>query len=239
MKALSKTEAIRKINIYGKIGKIFITIGIVVAGIMAFTTLIAAIAVNCIPQNLINLTVNGGVEAVIDTQEIPESASDAQVDLIVDAINNENSNAGVNLGAISFELNEAYADGGVIHASSGIGSKTFTLKSLSGLMIASVITSIFTIVTLVFGRMLCKAFQLCSTPFEDNVIKKIRYFAFSLIPWAIVSKLPEGVANAMFSQGVKISNINMDVVYIVLVVLALSMVFKYGAMLQQESDETL
>lgn len=239
MKALNKEEAIRRINKYGKIGKILATIGIIVAGIATFVTLVAVIGVNCIPQNLITLTVKGGVEAAIDTNALPPSPSEAELDTIVNAINSKHTNAGVNLGSVKFDLTEAYAENGVIYASSGIGSKAFTLSSLSSLMIASVITSALTIVSLVFGRMLCKAFQMCTTPFEDNVIKKIRYFAFSLIPWALVSNLPEEVANRMFSQGVNIANVNMDVIFIVLIVLALSMVFKYGAMLQKESDETL
>lgn len=238
MKTINKEEAIKKINKYGKIGKILTTIGIIVSGISLLTTIVALIAVNVMPQNLITLKVKGGVEAIIDTAAIEPNPSEEQIDILVDAVNSD-TRAGINLGAVSFELKEAYAEGSVVHASSGMGSQDITLSSISIILITAIVALILTAVSLVFGRKLCKEFQLCSSPFDEKVINGIRYFAFSLIPWALFANVPDEIAGSMFSQNINIANVNMDVVLLVLIILALSVVFKYGAILQQESDETL
>ena len=95
-------------------------------------------------------------------------------------------------------------------------------------------------VTLCFISSLCKAFRDCESPFEENVVRKMRNLAYSLIPWAIFSTITNSVADSLLMNKVSVNfTVDLGVIMIVLVVFVLVHIFKYGAMLQQESDETL
>ncbi len=75
---------------------------------------------------------------------------------------------------------------------------------------------------------------------EKNVIKKMQYFAYSLVPWAVVSMISDSIRESILNNKLSVMfSIDLGVVLIVLVVLLLVHIFKYGAVLQQESDETL
>ena len=88
---------------------------------------------------------------------------------------------------------------------------------------------------------LMKAFKVCTTPFSEDIIRKLRNVAISLIPWALLEPMCEEVIRYALSPnkmqfGVSIS---MGMVLVVISFLIIVEIFKYGAMLQQESDETL
>lgn len=99
---------------------------------------------------------------------------------------------------------------------------------------------VMSIVTLTFVEGLCKAFRDCETPFEENVIKKMQRVAICLIPWALVSSVSDSITNSFMHGGFNWTvSIDLGVVLVVVLVLILVYIFKYGAVLQQESDETL
>lgn len=81
------------------------------------------------------------------------------------------------------------------------------------------------LIVVIFAGKLAKALEVCNSPFEDNVIKSMRNFAFSLIPLAVVY-LHEG-------------GIDMTAVVVIIAVIIFSYIFRYGAELQKESDETV
>ena len=115
-----------------------------------------------------------------------------------------------------------------------------TYLDVAGVFFISMLSLTLTLITLFFVGSLCKAFQNCSSPFEENVIKKMQNFAVSLIPWTILTLVTNAVAVGLFSNKFNLNfTIDLDVVLLVLVVLVLVYIFKYGAILQQESDETL
>ena len=91
-----------------------------------------------------------------------------------------------------------------------------------------------------FGN-LAKAFRYCVSPFDANVIDAMRKFAYSLIPWVVLDSVTATAASGLggsLGNSVNI-NINLGMLFMVLVVFGLCYVFRYGAVLQQESDETL
>ena len=94
------------------------------------------------------------------------------------------------------------------------------------------------IVTITFIIKLCKEFKTCETPFSNDVIKRMKQVGYSLIPWCFTYPTAEAAANFMVSNNLNLS-IDLGMIIMVLVVIALTHIFKYGAMLQQESDETL
>lgn len=93
-------------------------------------------------------------------------------------------------------------------------------------------------VTVTFIIKLCKEFKTCETPFSEGVIKRMKQVGYSMLPWFIVFPTAEAAANFMVTNNLNIS-LDIGMLIMALVVLALTYIFKYGAMLQQESDETL
>ena len=131
-------------------------------------------------------------------------------------------------------------EGGKIIADGAAAMTHITMRRLTGTLIVALITLAMSLVTVVFIRSLCKAVESCASPFEDNVIRRMTALAYSLIPWCIISSLSNSVFTSVFSNKVNINlGIDLGMVFVVLVVLALAYIFKYGAMLQRESDETL
>jgi hypothetical protein len=82
------------------------------------------------------------------------------------------------------------------------------------------------LIALIFGQKLAKALSVCDSPFEEKVIKAMMNFGKSLIPMAVFFVLLYGLSGVGTALAV-------------LVVILFIQIFKYGAKLQQESDETL
>ena len=99
--------------------------------------------------------------------------------------------------------------------------------------IASIIFALF------MFRNLMKIMSTCETPFAEDVIKRMTTFANSLVPVAILSMITKGFWESFNSGNMFDFNIDFGVVLLVAVVYVLVMIFKYGAELQQEADETL
>lgn len=238
---MNKENVISKINKYGKIGKIITTILLVIAGIGTFLTIISGIVLMLIPNDLITFNLDNSVRVTIDTEnkDLGLSMTDSDKERISAAFES-GVPTGVNMGNVSFRLdNVEFTDGKMIVSSSG-NTTDISLKSIATAVFVAVIALILTMISLVFGRSLCKAFELCETPFEDSVITKLQHFAIALLPWALYSSVPLTVMNSVLKNSLRMNlNIDLNVIFTVLVIYALSIVFKYGAELQRESDETL
>ena len=93
------------------------------------------------------------------------------------------------------------------------------------------------IVALYFFRALMKQFMVCDTPFSDSVVKKMRAFAIALIPCMVAYHAASAAKNYVLgndgSPGLILS------VVFVLTIFVLTMIFKYGAELQKEHDDTV
>ena len=117
---------------------------------------------------------------------------------------------------------------------------TLDLKALTWPLIAALICMIMTLVTIHFIKNLCKEIKVCESPFSEGVITNIKRLAYSLIPWVFISGITDSIVGSAFTGKVSIDlNIQLGMVMVVLIVLALAYIFRYGAVLQQESDETL
>lgn len=117
---------------------------------------------------------------------------------------------------------------------------SYTMREMAWLSLLMSVVLVMSIVTLTFVEGLCKAFRVCESPFEENVIKRMQRMAVGLIPWTLVSSIGDTITNNMMSGGMNWTfSIDLGVVLVVILVLILVYIFKYGAVLQQESDETL
>ena len=102
------------------------------------------------------------------------------------------------------------------------------------------VTLVALLITLIFAGKLCKAFRDCESPFEENVVKQLNALAFSLLPWVVLDSLTESVTESIFTNTFNLFiGVDLGMVMIIFFIFVLAYIFKYGAVLQQESDETL
>ena len=229
-----KEEAIKKINSIGKISGIITLIAKVLVGIAIAAVLLGTVIFMLLPDSMIKISTTADVSMEIDYSAVgitisDEQMAEAKAQLERDIIEQDGE------GFTSVEVTPS-----LIKMTGAVEEYEFTMKIVVELLVLALVTLILTFVTLIFVGRLCQAFRDCQSPFEENVIKKMQHFAYALIPWAVISTITTSITESLMSKKV-IVNFNFDLrtILIVLVVLVLVYIFKYGAMLQQESDETL
>ncbi len=232
-----KENAIKKINVFGKvtsiIAKIFKILCFVGAGLLLATTIVIA----CLPNDLAKITVKGTAAMQFNIEKFgafPESIRDD----IENEIMGDNASTtinGMDEGVVGVEVSETTID---INTESK--ELTYHLHDLIPFLLCALLSTAVMISTVIFVEQFCKSLRNCESPFEDNVIKKMRNLAFAMIPWAVLDMVTSGIMALAFGADVQINvNINLGMIIVVLVILGLSFIFKYGAVLQKESDETL
>lgn len=241
-----KQEAIRKINTMGKAGVIISRILQILMIIGAVGILIAAIFFTVLPKDFLTMNIEGSGTINVNIPQIMGQMTEEQMAQARQQMELENAseNASVNgsFTVYNSEMDivntEITSDGVSVEVQGNI--MHFSSQTLRVAMWMLLVYMIMTIITIIFVKKLCKAFQTCETPFEENVILRMRNVAYCLIPFAVLSTLADSVGNALITGSASVSiTINVSMILVILVLLALTYIFKYGAVLQQESDETL
>ena len=251
-----KEQAIQKINKVGKIStivaiisKILVILGFVVCAISLVICLV-------LPKDLVKVTTVGNMVTKVnyDLMGIEVSDDDIQQwkdmqtlledgeDLQIETVQNGMMSGSLTVSSTSqtYIPTEVKIEEGTVTVDMESPEVVITLRSVAGLMITAMIALAMTIVTITFVEKLCKAFRDCQSPFEENVIKKMQNLAYVLIPWTLISSVSESIITSFMSNSINFSiSLDLGVVLVVLIVLVLVYIFKYGAVLQQESDETL
>ena len=229
-----KEQAIKKINKIGKISNIIVLICKILVGIALVGTLLGAITCFVIPDSLIDVTMTSMMTVDVDYSSLGVTLSEEEM-VELQAEMAAQTELSMEEGVTDITLVD-----NVIRVAGEIDKSNFTMRDIAWLVVLGLVTVLMTFITLFFVGGLCKAFANCQSPFEDNVIKKMQRFAISLIPWSIISAVSNSVIESVMSNKLNIMfNVDLGVILIVLVVLVLTYIFKYGAVLQQESDETL
>lgn len=251
-----KEQAIQKINKVGKISavvaiisKILVILGFVVCAISLVICLV-------LPKDLVKVTTVGNMVTEVNYGSLGIEVSDEEIQqwedmqaMLEDGENLriETVQNGMMSGNLSFSSTsqtyiptEVDIEEGMVTVDMQSPDVVITLRSVAGLIITAMIALAMTIVTITFIEGLCKAFRDCQSPFEENVIKKMQRLAYVLIPWTLISSVSESIITSFMSNSINFSfSLDLGVVLVVLIVLVLVYIFKYGAVLQQESDETL
>ena len=119
-------------------------------------------------------------------------------------------------------------------------TKEFEFMNLSYFEFIVSIWLALELVVLFFLKRICKALSVCETPFSETVIDSMQKLSISLIPVFVYSLFKDSLIESLM-YGEMSLGIEFDFFTVLMVVLVflLTFIFKYGAMLQQESDETL
>ncbi len=216
-----ENEYVVKINKLGKVSRILITIIMVIIMIVLVCLPILMILTFFIPNDGVRINGNASVNIIVENENI--------VNHIV-KIDESDFNGNI----LGTALKWIVKDDGVVN-----GEHLFTIeggiKDLTGKQLKPIvavacmygeIVLICLYIALIFAKKLAKAFETCRSPFEEEVIKKMKPFGIALAVWA---------AAVLFINGIS----GLLVVFAVIIVLLFISIFRYGAQLQQQSDDTV
>ena len=230
-----KEQAIQKINKIGKISSVVALICKILVGVGIGALILATIVCVVIPKESVQIVSTEKVEVAVDYSKFDSWMDEAKIKKQIEAGTEELLINGEEVVAEDVEI-----VGNRIRVTQENEQYVLDIHEMSGMLIVLALMLVLVMISLVFAGGLCKAFRDCQSPFEENVIKKMQNFAYSLIPWAIISSVADSVSNSIMGHKVAINlSVDLGVVLIVLVVFLIVHIFKYGAVLQQESDETL
>ena len=222
-----------KVNRIGKAGRIVSIILIVLLGMGALALVLGGIACAILPKDLVEVSLRPVVDVKVDKALVGEQWARIDEGLAEANVKVNEEFEGVTL--------TKTAEGLLVHVDpKEEADATFSLRDANRAIWAGLVGIASAIVTLVMFLKLCKAFEACRTPFDEPVIQRMTTFAWTLIVCAVVSCFARGAVSAVLSGWQRMSfNLNLTSVFTALMVFFLCMVFRYGAQLQKEADETL
>lgn len=225
-----KENAILKINKMGKAGLIVTRIAMVLLAVVFLGVLVGTVMIFSLPEDMVETKVEGTASVRI---RFPEGFS------APDNIETVGENIAVKVAGTEFRLTDARTEGQELFLSGSGSAVLFRLGAIRSALLSALVYILMTLVLAVFVGRLFQAFYVCATPFSQDVITKMRQLAYALIPWAVIGMVAEGIMQAATGEGGFTFSVNLGYVAAILILLALVYVFKYGAMLQKESDDTV
>ena len=232
-----------KVNRIGKAGRIVSIILIVLISIGAFGLLIGGIVCAVLPEDTVEVSFRPNADVLVGRSilgqewsridEIVAEAQEALTGKYGEVIQFEKTDRG-----LLIRLDRLMEEGEV-----------FRLRNALGAIWAGLVGIASAIVALVMFLKLSDAFRVCRSPFDEAVIRRMNIFAWTLIVCAVVGSFAGSAAqsavmafqNAGIHVGAKNFGVSLDLspIFAALIVFFLCMVFRYGAQLQKEADETL
>lgn len=232
-----------KVNRIGRAGRIVSIVLIVLLSIGAFSLLLAGGVCAVLPEDTVEVSFRPNADVLVGRSilgqewsridEIVAEAQEALTGKYGEVIQFEKTDRG-----LLIRLDRLMEEGEV-----------FRLRNALGAIWAGLVGIASAIVALVMFLKLCKAFEACRSPFDEAVIRRMNIFAWTLIVCAVVGSFAGSAAqsavmafqNAGIHVGAKNFGVSLDLypIFAALIVFFLCMVFRYGAQLQQEADETL
>ncbi len=215
--------------VIAKICLVFVIIGTVATGAIS-------IAACCVPKDIAKVTLDGSARIKIDKTYLNIGK------IILEDVNKGMTQEGqiLEISGSEYEYVSADIQNDQLNIKYKALDYTLGVRNFAKYFAAICVSLITDLVLVCFIIALCKDIKNCQSPFEENVIDKMKRLAIAFIPWLLVQGFAESISSSAFSQNLDISfGIDLGKVLIVLVIVALISVFRYGAVLQQQSDETL
>lgn len=222
-----KNANISKINTLGKVSRILLIIMRVALIIGIVGCLIATFAFMAVPKTDV-ITADGTVSAqiVVDCEQLPSMFSDDILDLDENDIDFDFAGTGVQWVVEKNKVgNDFIYD---IQGNLDVDKSSAVIGGIVGITAIGAVMCAVMLIAVIFGGKFAKALEVCSSPFEANVLEAMKKFAFSLIPVGVLEIILNGD-----------EIVSLTTAFIVIVVIMFAFIFKYGAELQKESDETV
>ena len=212
----------KKVNRIGLIMQIVTIVVIVVLSIGCTALLAGVITVNTLPQDAAAVGIQTDMDVMLNEKligdladEIPNEVPPAVADTIAGFLENNGE-----FGALTAEKTE---NGLMLRASTE--RMEFRMAQLESSLLRWLASCAIALTMFVFAKLLADALRRCDTPFSDVVIRRM-----TILSWAL-----------LFGGVAKLIALNGSVAFLLIAILMffLTMIFRHGAALQRESDETL
>ena len=231
-----KAEIIAKVNQIGKVGLIITRICQVCLWIGVVACILSGIVLFFIPDDMIAIHMEHKATVEVNMPEIAGTLT-------------ENGKSNTTWGDVESSLKVDGMEYGVVdvrQTEKGVeieadtDAYTIHFRSIANTVFLAAVYGVVCLVVMHFVGVVCKKFKECETPFSDDIVTALRNLAISLIPMTVFSTLTESVMNSIITGNVNIVlGVDLTTVLMILLIILLYMIFRYGTMLQQESDETL
>ena len=221
-----------KVNKIGKAGRAISIILIVLLSIGAFGLLVGGVICAVLPKDAVQVSVQPNVDVQVNKSLM--GSEWANIDQLLTEAQNK---VGEEFEGVMLEKTD---EGLMVHVSDLDELKNFGVRDALKAICAGLIGIASAIVTVVMFLKLCDAFKTCRSPFDEPVIHRMNIFAWTLIVCAVVGAFATAAVSAALAGLGKMSfDLSLTPIFTALVVFFLCMIFRYGAQLQQEADETL
>lgn len=214
-----KNENIKKINTIGKISKILAIITRITLLISATILIVIGICFLSVPSDAIQGYGTAQGQIILDGDRLPEDL--VKIELGEDHI----KLLGMKLATIVTETRNG--SDRIIDISANAENVTGAAikHNFAVFFFGHAVFLIFVSIIFIFAQKLAAALGKCESPFEENVLKALNKFTFSLIPLCVIM--------LFLGSGC------IPIAFVILFVILICYCFKHGAELQKESDETL
>lgn len=218
-----KNENVKKINTIGKVGYIILIITKIILIVSAVAMVAVGILMLFMPDDFVTINGNADAEIVVNTGDLPSFIGDNVVKIEESDIKFNNFFIDLDFLIKENKINDNKRSYDIEASVEELDGRVIAIASSVACFAGAIMLVLWTIVVS-FGIKLAKALRDCDSPFEQNVILRMKRFGIALLPLGI---------------GTIILHINLTTILLILVVLLFVFIFNYGAQLQQESDETL
>ena len=226
-------KLVSRMNKVGKVGKIITIVIIVIAILSAIGTLVGAITATAIPQNTVEARVSAQADVTLNKDVFGDLNN-----VITTGINDHIGTIDHVLGG-SVNIKAENADGdALLHVDAN------DLNVQSGSFAPMIWVGFANIVAFIvcgfFFKSLMGELEISASPFTEGVVFKMRRFAICLLAVSIATSVINAIFSMILMGGHGFSfHFNLGSIITAVIIFVLAMVFRYGAQLQKESDETL
>ena len=221
-----------KVNKIGKAGKIVSVILTVCLILGVVGLVIGGVVCAVLPRDAVEITIQPNVDVLVN-----KSLAGKDWASIDDMLTEANAKVDEEFDGVTLEKVD---QGLMVHVNDLDEIKVLGVRDGLKAILAGLIALACGIVTLTMFRKLCEAFSVCRSPFDEAVIQHMTTFAWTLIVCAVVGCFATAAASGIVAGFSKMNfNLSLTPIFTALIVFFLCMVFRYGAQLQREADETL
>ena len=226
-----KNEYVEKINKLGNAGYIISKICSVLVTIGFVACLVGSALIALVPED--SITITTGHETVIEM--------DMTHSILPNLVGIEADDDG------SFEMNGIKYDQfditGKLTTQTAYAKATpytYSLNKMLWITVAGAVMCLVMLNAMKKINTLFKNFKECETPFTIETTNDFKNLAVSFIPVMVMGWVVQAAIQFVTTGVMNIEiSIDLTVVMVVVVILMMSEIFRYGVMLQTESDETL
>lgn len=226
----------RKINKIGKVCRIFSKIFTVLMIIATAGLLLAGSILIAIPSSAIGADVSGTAQL-----EVYGDWADKITDKDILKVDEQIENGSLQFKDGAFKINGIERNGDAIVLSAEADGIGFSLRNIGFALLTYSLIPGALIAVFIMLEKLMKELATGDSPFTDGVVKAMTNFAISLIPYAVVKPVAGGLGRTLLTSGSFDFHFGVDLstAFAALLIILFIMIFKHGAAIQRESDETL